>query len=60
MRKKLRIALALILALSLLAAFPAFAAGDEATAAADALNALGLLPERATSWTVPPPGPKPW
>ena len=43
MRKKLRIALALILALSLLAAFPAFAAGDEATAAADALHALGLF-----------------
>ncbi len=43
MRKKLSIVLALILALSLLAAFPAFAAGDEATAAADALNALGLF-----------------
>jgi len=43
MRKKLRIVLALMLALSLLAAFPAFAAGDEATAAADALHALGLF-----------------
>ena len=43
MRKKLRIVLVLILALSLVAAFPAFAAGDEAAAAADALNALGLF-----------------
>ena len=43
MRKKLRIVLALMLTLSLLAASPVFAAGDEATAAADALNALGLF-----------------
>ena len=43
MRKKLSIVLALVFMLSLLAAFPAFAAGDDADAAADALNALGLF-----------------
>ena len=43
MRKKLKTILALVLVLSLLSALPVFAAGEEATAAADALNALGLF-----------------
>ena len=43
MSKKLKIVLALALVLSLLSALPVFAASEEATAAADALNALGLF-----------------
>ena len=43
MKKTMRIALALTLALLLLAALPALAAGREAAAAADALNELGLF-----------------
>ena len=42
MNKKLKIAVALVLALTLLSALPAFAAGEK-EAAADALNALGLF-----------------
>ena len=49
MKKKLRIALALVLALSLLSALPALAAGTEENDAADALNALGLF----QGWTGP-------
>ena len=43
MKKHLKTVLALILALALLAALPVFAASDEETRAADALNALGLF-----------------
>ena len=43
MRKSLRTVLALALILSLLAVFPALAAGKEASDAADALHALGLF-----------------
>ena len=43
MKKCLKTVLALALTLALLAALPVFAATDEATAAADALNALGLF-----------------
>ena len=43
MRKSLRTMLALTLVLSLLAVFPALAAGKEASDAADTLNALGLF-----------------
>ncbi len=43
MRKHLKTALVLLLALALVAALPVFAATDEAAAAADALNALGLF-----------------
>ena len=43
MSKKLKIVLALALVLSLLSTLPVFAASEEATAAADALNALGLF-----------------
>ena len=43
MRKHLKTALVLLLALAMLASVPVFAAGDEAAAAADALAALGLF-----------------
>ena len=43
MKKHMKTILALVLALALLAALPAFAASDEETRAADALNALGLF-----------------
>ena len=43
MKKALKIILALVLAASLLAILPSFAASEEANAAADALNALGLF-----------------
>lgn len=43
MNKKLRVVVALVLALTLLSTLPAFAAGEEEIAAADALHALGLF-----------------
>ena len=43
MKKTMKTALAGILVLALLAALPVFAAGEEAAAAADAMNALGLF-----------------